>query len=116
MRFDDRLTTLLAQPAANAAAKIALWAQIADVLTQESSFLPPELSEAGYERLRLWRDIVPTDRRHMTAMALSYHVMSDHMVDFFAQDVPRIAAPVEPDCVDPAEVSALIAKRSGRMA
>lgn len=94
MRFDDRLTTLLAQPAANAAAKIALWAQIADVMAQESSFLSPELSRAGYERLRLWREIVPVERRHMTATALSYHDMSDDMVDFFAQDLARIAAPV----------------------
>lgn len=94
MRFDDRLTTLLAQPAANAAAKIALWAQIADVMTQESSFLSPELSKAGYERLRLWREFVPVERRLMTATALSYHGMSNDMVDFFAQDVARIAAPV----------------------
>ena len=94
MRFDDRLSTLLAQPAENTAAKVVVWAQIADVMTQESSFLPPDLCEAGYARLRLWRDIVPAERRRMTATALSYHAMSDEMVDFFAQDIARIAAPV----------------------
>ena len=94
MRCDDRLSTLLAQSAENVAAKGVVWAQIADVMTQESSFLLPELCEAGFERLRLWRDIVPAERRRMTATALSYHEMSNEMVDFFARDIARIAAPV----------------------
>ena len=94
MRFDDRLSTLLAQPAENSMAKAALWTQIADVMTQESSLFPPEICEAGLERLRLWRDLVPAERRRMTATALSYHEMSSELVDFFAQDVARIAAPV----------------------
>ncbi len=94
MRFDDRLATLLIQPAADISAKVALWAQIADVMTQEAHRLSPEQRDAGFDRLRLWRDLVPEERRSATAAALSFHPMSAEMVDFFAEDTARIAAPV----------------------
>lgn len=94
MRFDDRLGTLLGQHAVDASAKAALWAQIADVMAQDSERLSPDQRRAGFERLRLWRDLVPAERRRITAAALSYHPLPAEMVDLFADDSARIAAPV----------------------
>ncbi len=93
MRFDDRLATLLMQPAADAAAKAALWTQIADIMTQESLRLTPGQRDAGLERLRLWRDVVPIERRRAAATALSWHAMPADMINLFADEPPGIAAP-----------------------
>lgn len=94
MRFDDRLATLLMQPAADAAAKAALWVQIADIVSQERDRLSAGQHEAGFERLHAWRDHVSLARRRATALALSHHPVAAEMVDLFAQDVPQVAAPL----------------------
>lgn len=94
MRFDDRLATLLVQPAPDAAAKAALWVQIADIISQERDRLSPQQHEAAFERLQHWRDDVPAARRQATSLALSHHPVSAEMVDLFAQDSPQIAAPL----------------------
>jgi hypothetical protein len=94
VRFDDRLATLLMQPAADAAAKAALWVQIADIVSQERDRLSPQQHAAGFERLHAWRDHVSLARRRATALALSHHSVSAEMVDLFAQDVPQVAAPL----------------------
>lgn len=94
MRFDDRLSTLLAQPTDSDSAKAAVWAQIADVMTQEADRLPPEQWRAGMERLNQWRELVPEHRRRASAESLSFHRLPADMVDFFAMETPQIAAPV----------------------
>jgi len=94
MRFDDRLATLLMQPAADAAAMAGLWVQIADVITQERDRLTPQQHDAGFDRLRAWREHVSPARRRATALALSHHPILADMVDLFALDGPKIAAPL----------------------
>lgn len=94
MRFDDRLATLLMQPAADAAAKAALWVQIADIITQERDRLTPQQHDAGFDRLHAWREHVSPARRRATALTLARHPASADMVGLFALDEPKIAAPL----------------------
>lgn len=93
MRFDDRLATMLRQPAETDGARQAIWRQLVDLLAQagerESSH-----REAVLDRLRAWRNAIPLAIRRSAAASLSGHILPADLIRFFAEDAPSIAAPV----------------------
>jgi His Kinase A (phospho-acceptor) domain len=94
MRFDDRLMTMLVQPAIDVAAKAAIWAQIADLLAQDRSGEPSDARDAALCRLRDWRADVPQDRRRAISAALSNQKLPADIVTLFGSDEAVVAAPL----------------------
>ncbi|HST37046.1 MAG TPA: sensor histidine kinase, partial [Allosphingosinicella sp.] len=94
MRFDDRIATVLAQPADRPDRRAAQWRQLVDLLAQRR----PETDEAelgpAYVLLREGRGEVDPSIRRQTARALAGRAVAPDLLAFFAEDNPAIAAPL----------------------
>lgn len=94
MRFDDRLATVMAQPPADAAARIAMWCQLVDLVAQTAGDDSLPCLDDAYAMLREWRPDVSRDRRQAAAAALAGRRVPSRLVAFFAEDDAAITAPV----------------------
>jgi signal transduction histidine kinase len=94
MRFDDRIATVLAQPADRAERRTAQWRQLVDLLAQRR----PEGEEAdsgpAYAVLREGRGEIDPAVRRQAARALAGRAVAPDLLAFFAEDSPSIAAPL----------------------
>lgn len=93
VRFDDRLDTVMRRPVA-AETAAAQWAQLVDLMAQESDDADQAKTNAAIERLRLLGAHVPLERRRAVATAVGVRCRSAALVEIFAGDDIRIAAPI----------------------
>lgn len=94
VRFRDILTMILDQPASDAMAVSAAWAQIVDILAQQRPMIPRETHKLALERASSWRHQVPVARRRAVAVAIAPYCQSPEIVQLFAKDLPSVAAPL----------------------
>lgn len=94
VRFDDRIATVLALPAANAAARAAKWRQLVDLLAQRRDSAPSDETDRAYAFLTSHRDDVDFFTRQEIARSLTGRSVAPDLLGFFAQDHPAVAAPV----------------------
>jgi len=93
VRFDDMLSTVLAQPLGTGEARTAAWRQIVDLLAQGRGQQGPVVDEA-YDMVRFLRRGVPPDVRAEVARGLVGRVVPPDLVALFAEDSPSVAAPL----------------------
>jgi signal transduction histidine kinase len=94
VRFDDRIATVMALPAANPSARAAKWRQLVDLLAQRRSGAAIEGSDYAFDFLFDHRGDVPIATRQEIARALGGRDVSPELLLFFAQDHPSVAAPL----------------------
>lgn len=94
MRFDDRLTTLLAAKPGDAGERAVRWAQLADVYAQGGPDGVPHLQAQIMQRLKAWHADVPFVRRRSVAAAIATQRLPADLVELFASDAPQVAAPM----------------------
>jgi hypothetical protein len=94
VRFDDRLRTVLADPAIRPAAVAAKWRQLVDLLAQGGEGLDPALEAAAYTYLREHRSVVGLAVRQAAATTLRYQRIHPVLVALFAEDHSSVAAPI----------------------
>ncbi|MDB5697536.1 MAG: histidine kinase [Alphaproteobacteria bacterium] len=85
---------MLAQPAANAAARGAKWRQLVDLLAQRRDHLPSREVDEALAFLRLHRGEIDGRVRKDIARALSGRRVSPLLIRFFGEDHPAIATPI----------------------
>lgn len=92
MRYDDRLSTILAAVPREAAARAALWVQLVDLVAQlgGSAIVPDD----AMTRLTAWRRDVAEPRRRAAAAAIAGKPVAGALVALFAQDTALVAAPL----------------------
>jgi len=94
MRFDDRIATVLAQPADGPANRVARWRQLVDLLAQRRGGEGEEASAGAYAALRADRDSVDPALRRRVAGTLAGLAVDPEMIVFFSEDRAAIAAPL----------------------
>ena len=93
MRFDDRLSTVLSALSKNGSARDRAWAQLVDILAQDSRLHADDRTQA-YFRVRDARSQISDGVRRRTALALSGQNLGLDMFLLLAEDLPPIAAPI----------------------
>jgi signal transduction histidine kinase len=94
LRFDDRIATVMALPAANPAARAAKWRQLVDLLAQRREREPSEEAQQAFQFLFDHRGDVPIPARQEIARAMVGRDISPELLGFFAEDHPNVAAPL----------------------
>jgi hypothetical protein len=94
VRFDDRIATVMAVPAANASAVAAKWRQLVDLLAQRRSGEGGESLAAAFDFLRGHRDDIEPRIRRDVAGSLAGRSIAPDLFGFFAEDLPSVAAPL----------------------
>ncbi|WP_298016505.1 histidine kinase dimerization/phospho-acceptor domain-containing protein [uncultured Parasphingopyxis sp.] len=94
MRFDDMLATVLAQPRTTAAARIAVWRQLVDLLAQRDDVAASPQHIDALSLLDELRADVPDADRIAAAHALRGRRIAPWLMAFFAEERPEIASPV----------------------
>ena len=94
MRFDDKIATVLAQPADRPDRWAAQWRQLVDLLAQRRADSDPHDVERAFEHLRRGRAKVGPEVRAAAARDLAGLAVDPDLVLFFAEDSPAIAAPL----------------------
>jgi signal transduction histidine kinase len=94
VRFDDRIATVMALPASNAAARAAKWRQLVDLLAQRRDPEPSEEVERAFAFLVDYRDDVDFFTRQEVARSLIGREISPRLLAFFAEDHASVAAPI----------------------
>lgn len=94
MRFDDRIATVLAQPAEAPAARAARWRQLVDLLAQPRGEGEEATAARAFEVLRADRPSIDPAVRRRIAQTLAGLAVDPEMIVFFAEDHPAIAAPL----------------------
>ena len=92
MRFDDRIATVMALPAANPAARAAKWRQLVDLLAQRREREGSEEVDQAFRFLSAHRADVAIPARQEIARALVGRDLSPELLGFFADDHPNVAA------------------------
>ena len=93
MRFDDRLNTVLAQPAVNAHDRAVRWRQLVELLARASDLSSPLAQRALAEILVDAQDI-DQSLRSAAARAVASPTLPLPLVILFAADTVAVAAPV----------------------
>lgn len=94
MRFDDRIATVLAQPADLPDRRAARWRQLVDLLAQRRPGTSQADLEPAYIELRAGRDEIDPALRRQAARALAGREVAPDLLAFYAEDNPSIAAPL----------------------
>jgi His Kinase A (phospho-acceptor) domain len=94
VRFDDRLSTLLAQQLPDDSAKAALWAQLVDLAAQHRGELGDQARVVLREKIDVLRESVPVHRRAQVARAVARKSIHADAVASLGRDHAHIAAPV----------------------
>ena len=93
MRFDDRLKTVLAQPARSAHDRAVRWRQLIELLARASG-PATALVERARGEVRAERDHIDEQLRAATARAIARAQLPEDLVAFFAAATITVAAPV----------------------
>jgi signal transduction histidine kinase len=93
VRFDDRFSTLLAQPAVEPGAKAMLWAQLVDMVAQHGDQADEAQLVAVDARLDGLRADVPLDRRAAVARGVARSGLGMAALRLLSKDDARVAAP-----------------------
>ena len=94
MRFDDMLTTLLAQPDSSEDARIALWRQLVDLLAQDRFHDDDSLGERALDTIAYLRTTIPPSIRYETARAFSGRSVSAATIALFADEPASVISPM----------------------
>ncbi|MBX3561899.1 MAG: HAMP domain-containing histidine kinase [Sphingomonas sp.] len=94
MRYDDRIATVLAQPADRPDRIAAHWRQLVDLLAQGQGDSEETLSRRAFAFLRERRGAVDPALRRRVAETLAGRRVAPDLVACFAEDSPAIAAPL----------------------
>ncbi|HET7816446.1 MAG TPA: histidine kinase dimerization/phospho-acceptor domain-containing protein [Sphingomicrobium sp.] len=93
MRFDDRLNTVLAQPAANAHDRTVRWRQLVELLARASDLGSPVARQALAE-VRAEAPAVDEQLRAAAARAIARPQLPTELVAAFAADSVTVSAPI----------------------
>jgi len=93
VRFDDRLKTVLAQPAANAHDRAVRWRQLVELLARGGD-LSSDLARQALEQVRTEGEQVDEQLRAAAARAVARPQLPTELVAAFAADSITVAAPV----------------------
>jgi hypothetical protein len=94
VRFDDRIATVMALPAANLAARAAKWRQLVDLMAQKRDEEPSEDAAKALAWLRDHRSEIDGATRQEVARSLTGRPISPVLFAFFCDDLPSVAAPL----------------------
>ncbi|MGE3747631.1 MAG: sensor histidine kinase, partial [Sphingomonadaceae bacterium] len=94
MRFDDMLTTLLAQPDDSEDARIALWRQLVDLLAQDRFDEDDSLGDRALDMIAYLRATVPSQIRYETARAFAGRSVSAATIALFADEPASVISPM----------------------
>ncbi len=94
MRFDDRLTTVLDQPAETARGRAIRWRQLVELVARAPHQGGHELIDRALAVIRGDRDLVEERVRVAAALAIASLPLSSELVAAFAADRLAVAAPI----------------------
>lgn len=94
VRFDDRLTTVLAQPAEDAHDRAVRWRQLVELLARGSGNLDSDGARQAFEEVRTHSKLIPEQVRAGAARAVSGLKLPTELMAIFAGDDLTVAAPV----------------------
>ncbi|HET9458919.1 MAG TPA: histidine kinase dimerization/phospho-acceptor domain-containing protein [Sphingomicrobium sp.] len=94
MRFDDRLRTVLAQPAADPHDRAVRWRQLVELVARSSPQADPKLIDQAIAEIRDGASRVDERVRTATALAVAPLQLSTELVACFAAEPIAVAAPV----------------------
>jgi signal transduction histidine kinase len=94
VRFDDRLTTVLAQPADDAHDRAVRWRQLVELLARGRGNLDSEAARQAIEEVRAHGKTIPEGVRAAAARAVSGIRLPTELIAVFASDELAVAAPV----------------------
>ncbi len=95
VRFDDRLNTVLAQPAANPHDRAVRWRQLVELLARASDLTSP-LGEQALQEVRREASTIDEQVRAAAARAIARPQLPAPLVAAFAADSITVAAPCSP--------------------
>ena len=93
MRFDDRLNTVLAQPAANPHDRAVRWRQLVELLARAGDLSSPA-AQQGLDEIRSQRSDIDEQLRAAAARAVARPQLAMQLVAVFAADAISVSAPV----------------------
>ncbi|HEY1143482.1 MAG TPA: histidine kinase dimerization/phospho-acceptor domain-containing protein [Sphingomicrobium sp.] len=93
MRFDDRLNTVLAQPAANPHDRAVRWRQLVELLARAGDLTSP-VAQQGLAEIASEADFVDAQVRAAAARAVASPQLPAALVRIFASDGIAVSAPV----------------------
>jgi hypothetical protein len=94
VRFDDRLTTVLEQPAAAAHERAIRWRQLVELVARSPGDCDPGLVHSALEQIREERPSIDERVRVATALAIASLPLPADLVAIFAADELTVAAPI----------------------
>ncbi len=94
MRYDDRIATVLAQPADRRDRIAAQWRQLVDLLAQHRGAPESNTAQAAFAFIRAHRAEVDAATRRRIAATLAGRDVAPDLVACFAEDSPAIVAPL----------------------
>ncbi|HEX6218766.1 MAG TPA: histidine kinase dimerization/phospho-acceptor domain-containing protein, partial [Sphingomicrobium sp.] len=94
MRFDDRLTTVLAQPAEDAHDRAVRWRQLVELLARGRGNLDSDAARDAIEQVRAHAQTIPEPVRAAAARAVSGLQLPIELIAVFAGDGLAVAAPI----------------------
>lgn len=94
VRFDDRLTTVLEQPAAGARDRAIRWRQLVELVARAPAESENALLDRALEVIRDDRDAIEERVRVTTALAIASKALPVELVAAFAADRLVVAAPI----------------------
>ena len=94
VRFDDRLRTVLAQPAADPHDRAVRWRQLVEITARAGSDADPELLERAIREIRAGSAAVDERVRVAAALAVAPLALPVELVASFAAERMAVAAPV----------------------
>jgi hypothetical protein len=93
VRFDDRLKTVLAQPAANAHDRAVRWRQLVELLARAAD-LSSDLAQQALAEVRGQSELIDEQVRAAAARSIARPRLPAELVAAFAADTITVAAPV----------------------
>ncbi|HET9810838.1 MAG TPA: histidine kinase dimerization/phospho-acceptor domain-containing protein [Sphingomicrobium sp.] len=94
MRFDDRLRTVLAQPASDPHDRAVRWRQLVELTARAGPDADPDLLEKAIDLVRIDSKAVDERVRSAAALAVARLQLPAELVAVFASDGIAVAAPV----------------------
>lgn len=94
MRFDDRLATVLAQPATEAHDRNVRWRQLVDIVARSNGNADRSLLEKALEVIHRDRSTVPEHLRAAAARGIAGETVPVALLELFASDTVAVAAPL----------------------
>ena len=94
MRFDDRLTTVLAQPAEDAHDRAVRWRQLVELLARGRGSLDTDAARHALDEVREHSSSIPEPVRAAAARAVAGIKLPTELIAVFAGDELTVAAPI----------------------